>query len=30
VFKKQYADFPIREIWFSFLNIPPARVYGIN
>jgi len=30
IFKKQYADFPIREIWFSFLNIPPARVYWIN
>ncbi|MCX6823962.1 MAG: SAM-dependent methyltransferase [candidate division SR1 bacterium] len=30
VFKKQYADFPIRKIGFSFLNIPPARVYGIN
>jgi len=29
-FKKKYADFPIRKIWFTFLNVPPARVYGIN
>ena len=29
-FKKQYHDFPIRRIGFSFFNIPPARVYGIN
>jgi phospholipid N-methyltransferase len=29
-FKKKYADFPIRYIGFTFLNVPPARVYGIN
>lgn len=29
-FKKQYADFPIHQIGFTFLNVPPARVYGIN
>lgn len=30
VFKKKYADFPIRQIGYTFLNIPPARVYWIN
>jgi len=30
VFKKLYADFPIRKIGFTLLNLPPARVYWIN
>lgn len=30
VFKKKYADFPIHKVGFALLNIPPARVYGIN
>lgn len=30
IFKKQYRDFPIKKIWFTFWNIPPARVYWIN
>ncbi len=29
-FKKLYHSFPIVNIWFTFLNVPPARVYGIN
>ncbi len=29
-FKKLYHGFPIHKIWFTVLNIPPARVYGIN
>lgn len=30
VFKKFYADFPIRKIGSTCINIPPARVYWIN
>ena len=30
VFKKQYVDMPVRKIGYTFLNVPPARVYGIN
>ena len=29
-FEKQYNDLPIQKKWFTLLNIPPARVYGIN
>jgi len=30
IFKKQYHDFPIKKIWYTFFNIPPARVFGVN
>lgn len=30
VFKKVYKDYPLVKKWFTFWNIPPAWVYGIN
>lgn len=29
-FKKFYTDFPVRKIGFTWLNIPPTWVYGVN
>ncbi|MCF7835231.1 hypothetical protein K9M48_04245 [Candidatus Gracilibacteria bacterium] len=29
-FRNIYAEFPVNEVGFSLVNIPPARVYGIN